>query len=165
MADRNAQPEAWTSLGFDQLEREPLRMGTTTSSAGSSVADIKASMRKLLEQVGPPRVIVIMPDGAFYAGSPEEMRDLLACRFGPSGFLIKGADHRSPLSPPATNPIDQGRFRVMLNDSSDEHFPDWLFQRSFQTEPEAEAWAKEQMKTGRWFGWEVIEVPKEAGHG
>lgn len=93
MADRSEQADAWTTFGFDQLEREPLRMGTTTSSAGSSVDDLKASMRKLLEQVGPPRVIVIMPDGSFYAGSPEEMRDLLLARFGPSGFPIKGAGH------------------------------------------------------------------------
>lgn len=60
---------------------------------------------------------------------------------------------------------DQGRFRVMLNDSSDEHFPDWLFQRSFETEAEATAWAEEQMKTGRFFGSEVIDATKEAGHG
>lgn len=93
MADRNSQAEAWTTLGCDQLEREPLRMGTTTSSSGSSVDDLKASMRKLLEQVGPLRVIVIMPNGAVYAGSPSEMRDLLLCRFGPSDVLSKEAGH------------------------------------------------------------------------
>jgi len=53
---------------------------TCSASLAPSADEIRESMRVFLRKFGPPRCLVILPDGSFFSGTLEEMRDLLLVR-------------------------------------------------------------------------------------
>lgn len=52
------------------------------SASSASLEQVRDSMRGFLAKYGPPRCAVILPNGSFFSGTIEEMRDLLVSRCG-----------------------------------------------------------------------------------
>ena len=57
----------------------------------------------------------------------------------------------------ASQPAWKRCFAVMLNASENEHAPDWRCEGRFNYWFLAEEFAREQMKSGKWFGCEIVE--------